>query len=335
MKQFLRVGWQRVSSFLPIFLLKKLSGSCLFPYYHMVSDETPSYFDGSYPLVSSRKFEQHLDYILKHWKPLSLSELIRSVDAVGSPPANSFHLTFDDGFSQIFDIVFPILKRKGIPATTFLCSDSMDNKHWLWEHSRALVLNEVSNLTPIAFKELMHSVGISVQNQADFGLSLTYFTKEKIIRIGEVLGLNWQELLQKNRPYLSGNEIRTMISHGFTFGAHSLDHPVFQDIGAAEQIKQAVESVNYVQQMFQLDYRVFAFPYSEAGLAPSLLKELFDKHRIDLCFGTRGLIPDEYSRLVQRLWMESDDLDVKKIISVELSRKTMRRWVHNDRVTRK
>lgn len=75
-------------------------------------------------VVSRLSFEKHLDEIAREYRIASLNE----VSLGGVEDEIRVVLTFDDGYWDNFDIVFPILKRKGIPAAFFLATDYIDGK---------------------------------------------------------------------------------------------------------------------------------------------------------------------------------------------------------------
>ena len=53
---------------------------------------------------------------------------MEAVEGSGKLDRRCLHLTFDDGFRELHDVVAPILLRKGIPATFFVNSAFIDNK---------------------------------------------------------------------------------------------------------------------------------------------------------------------------------------------------------------
>src|SRR5207249_2866314 len=93
------------------------------------------------------------------------------------------------------------------------------------------------------------------------------------------------EYLSKHRPYLDSEQVNKLIADGFTVGAHSIDHPLYSDIGLAEQIRQTTESVNAIVGKFLLPYSVFAFPFTDRGVTRQFFDEVFGKDIVQLSFG--------------------------------------------------
>jgi Polysaccharide deacetylase len=87
--------------------------------YHYVRDLEHSRFPAIKGL-SLEKFQRQLDYIQGHYLPISVDDLFEAVtSAKNELPENSILLTFDDGYSDHFLNVFPLLDARGIKACFF------------------------------------------------------------------------------------------------------------------------------------------------------------------------------------------------------------------------
>jgi len=72
--------------------------------------------------VTPETFRSQIDYLLgKGYTFLRLDEMVDRIKN-GSLPNKSVVLTFDDGYTDFYDYVFPILREKGIKATLFVIS---------------------------------------------------------------------------------------------------------------------------------------------------------------------------------------------------------------------
>jgi peptidoglycan/xylan/chitin deacetylase (PgdA/CDA1 family) len=108
--------------------IRALSGSRYLPLvigYHQVVEQFPSSYRRLNPamLISRRMLEHHLDWIGRRFRFVSLDELGARLEE-GSPfdePVAA--VTFDDGYRDVYDNAFPVLKHKGIPAAFFVVTD--------------------------------------------------------------------------------------------------------------------------------------------------------------------------------------------------------------------
>src|ERR1051326_3999551 len=101
---FLKKSLQQIvdltGAFVPIsFLKKKVNIRLFLPFYHVVSNEYLPHIAHLYSYRDIKEFKEEVELLLKHFKPISLAEIKTS---------EGFHLTFDDGLKEMYDIVAPI-----------------------------------------------------------------------------------------------------------------------------------------------------------------------------------------------------------------------------------
>lgn len=73
-------------------------------------------------LISARMLEKQLDWLGRHYRLVSLEDMGKRLEE-GSPTAGTASVTFDDGYGDVYENAFSILKRKGIPATIFVVTE--------------------------------------------------------------------------------------------------------------------------------------------------------------------------------------------------------------------
>jgi peptidoglycan/xylan/chitin deacetylase (PgdA/CDA1 family) len=81
-------------------------------------------------LVSSRMFERHLDCIGRQFTFVSLDEIGEHITGGRRFSKPAAAVTFDDGYRDIYEHAFPILKRKGIPAGVFVVTNLIGRPFW-------------------------------------------------------------------------------------------------------------------------------------------------------------------------------------------------------------
>jgi len=86
--------------------------------YHYVRDLKNS----RYPEIKGLDvglFKKQLDFILKHYWVIRMEDLIEAVQFKKKLPENALLLTFDDGYRDHFEFVFPILNSLGLQGSFF------------------------------------------------------------------------------------------------------------------------------------------------------------------------------------------------------------------------
>lgn len=252
------------------------------PFYHAVSDDTPLHLKHLYQPRSIELFKADLAYFLKYYEPIELKELIRLKKENEPLKKNYFHLTFDDGLRNFYDVAAPILKEKGIPATVFLNSDFIDNKALFYRFKASILI------------EKMLANGL---------LDISYAEERILDELAEENNIDFVDYLKNERPYLTIQQIEQLIQQGFTFGAHSKNHPLYHQITFEEQIAQTKESIKVVTTQFNLNYQVFSFPFTDDSVSNQFFTAI--KNDVDLTFGSAGLKDDVIKNHLQRIPMEN------------------------------
>jgi len=99
------------------------------------------------------------------------------------------------------------------------------------------------------------------------------------------------------------NHSPELINQGFTFGAHSKNHPLYSELTLEEQLEQTLSSLEVISAQFKLDYNVFSFPFTDDKVKKSFFDAIANK--IDLTFGSAGLKEDSVKTNLQRIPMET------------------------------
>jgi hypothetical protein len=71
--------------------------------------------------VSTHDFSLQMQYIAERFKPIALETLVALLKNREPIPPQAMVVTFDDGYSDVYDTAYPILKSLSIPATVFSC----------------------------------------------------------------------------------------------------------------------------------------------------------------------------------------------------------------------
>lgn len=279
----------------PDFLPDLYSKKIILPTYHLVSDSAPPHVNALYRVRTPKEFMKDLEYLLRHYQPIHLSDLIENVHEKRALKKNLFHLSFDDGLKECYDVIAPILKEKGIPATFFLNPDFVGNKHLMFRYKASLLINKILSDKPDLHKPFIPEI-----------TRVTYSTKPRLDDLARLIGFDFQDYLINHRPYMDEGEIKKLISNGFTIGAHSMDHPEYSHISYEEQLRQTRESINYVSRTFGLAYKVFAFPFNDDFISSRFVDTILSGSEplADLIFGVAGIKKDYHPHHLQRIPME-------------------------------
>ena len=93
--------------------------------YHRVVDNFAAVARTGMPsmLTSARMFERHLDSIARQFQFVSLDEIGAHIESGRPFERPMAAVTFDDGYADVYQHAYPVLRRKGIPAAVFVVTD--------------------------------------------------------------------------------------------------------------------------------------------------------------------------------------------------------------------
>lgn len=301
------------ANIIPPTLLQKLSNQRLIlPFYHTISDEDCPHIKHLYSVKGVQSFVNDLDFLLKYYKPIDYNEFQELSRNQSLPKQNSFLLSFDDGLKEFHDVIAPILLKKGIPAICFLNSGFIDNKDLFYRYKASLLIDKI-NKNPKIFKKFS-----SQFKDAQSLLSIGYHNQNILDEVALQIDYDYNHFLTNYQPYLTTNQIKSLIQKGFYFGAHSIDHPVYQELAIEEQIRQTKQSIQSISEMFSLDYKIFSFPFTDYNVSNNFFSRIFDEKIADHTFGSAGQKKDSVPNNFQRIPFEISNYSARKIHNAEL-----------------
>jgi peptidoglycan/xylan/chitin deacetylase (PgdA/CDA1 family) len=299
-----------VAGLFSIQFLRKLSGQFLIhPFYHAVSDNPPAHLKHLYPIKSIKKFKDDLDFYLKYFAPLSPELLINNEWLNSKEPY--FLLSFDDGLREVKDFIIPILMEKGIKAIFFINNSFIDNKDIFFRYKASLLVEQLHKTSPkiSVLKEISRKLEIAVNGKNEIIqsiLAIRFHNRILLDYLAPLMDVDFSDYLKKQKPYLMSHEITDIKNKGFFIGSHSFDHPDFACLNEDDQLKEISRSANDITSRFGLNYKYFAFPFTDHDISNKVLKRMHDKDNsmVNLSFGTAGLKNAEQFLHFQRIGVE-------------------------------
>jgi peptidoglycan/xylan/chitin deacetylase (PgdA/CDA1 family) len=341
--QFLKKAYYNAVELFPIRLLQSAPAArLLLPYHHLVSDREVPHIKHLYPFKGTRAFEADLDYLLKNFKPVTVQQVIAAVNGKGPLPAKSFLITFDDGLREVADTIAPMLFKKGVPAVFFLNNAFLDNRSMFYKFKVSLMVealkkNEYSQAVLNRAGELLREAQPAPVSPAGRGAivtpaslqqaevsketlisaikKITYTNRHLADDLAPVLNISFDNYLEQEKPFLSLSQVGQLVQQGFAIGGHSIDHPYYRELSLDEQVRQTLESVDFLAERFQPGYRVFAFPHSDEGISRRFFEQVLDgPGRLDLVFGTANQQEDMRPGILHRFNCERPAIPIQAAV---------------------
>ncbi len=259
--------------------------------YHQVADD--SVFPNPYLEISGATrlslFKKQVKFLIKHYKIISLEELLGHLESDEKLPENPVLLTFDDGYRNVYDLAFPLLKRYDLPAVIFCTGEELNGRHLWCDKLLELILktrvpsfkdtNGYWNLTSLRDRIRFYHGLLSILKKAT-----PNELHEEIIKISETLRVDHHNSSER---YLTRDQIREMLQQNVSFGGHSMTHPLLGIMEDRHQLEWEIgRSVSLLEEVTSRKCLSFAYPFGDEKSYSKICKQILKEVGIKLAFTT-------------------------------------------------
>jgi len=273
----------------------------VFPFYHTLSSEALPHISHLYRVAKPDEFKKDMDQLLKYFDALSMEDYLEG--KAGKQGRPGMVLTFDDGLKGCHDIVAPLLKERGIPATFFLNNKFIDNKGLFYRYKASLLIHQV--MGDCRARERVAAFLRIDRQQVEASIRLIGWAQAALLdALAKEAELDFSGYLRDRPVYMSSEEVNELIEWGFDIGAHSSDHADFSLLETDEMINQIKSSIRDLQQRFGIQTAWFSFPFSSDRVPGKVIDTLLDEGTAKALLGTAGLKRSRRREYIQRIPME-------------------------------
>lgn len=283
--------------------------------YHYVRELELTRYPGIKGLRKS-EFKNQLRYLKSKYTIISPQELRAHVVDDNDLPQNALLLTFDDGYIDHFNNVFPLLFDENLSACFYPPVSTV-------KHRTLLDVNRIHFLLAAAdANTLLGNLDEAVEHyHKEYNLDsvetykkewsiATRFDGPEIIYIKRmlqtVLPIELRNIIAKDlfakyvssdehafseELYMNLDQAKLMVENGMHFGSHGNQHKWLNHVSAEEQCKEIDTSLSFLKEIgsFQEDFWTMAYPYG--GWDEDLLNVLRARN-CKLAFTTRVATAD-------------------------------------------
>lgn len=245
------------------------------------------------------EFRRQLDHIRRHYHPVRVADIAAALSCAEPLPPNAILLTFDDGYLDHFQYVFPILHAARIEGAFFPPADAI-------RHGRLLDVNRIHYLLAsgacpsTVIEEINDAVRLNreIYSLADpseywhrwakpsrFDPAETVYIKRMLqVALPEALRSTIAESLFRKfvttdevsfarELYMDMDQLAMLARCGMYVGSHGVSHRWLDSIGGEEQQREIDESLSFLREIGSPvdDYWVMCYPY---GASNQPLREL-------------------------------------------------------------
>lgn len=224
-----------------------------------------------FPGKDAANFERQCAYLAKHYTVVPLAEAARRLQA-NEPVANLAVLTVDDGYADMYEVAFPVLRKHGMPATLFATTGFIDRTMWMpGDRVRHLFAHTTRDEVQVTEDGgHVHTFRTAGEGASDGLRSLLKrvpnATRSRMLaelEAGET-GNEPASIPEEYRP-CTWAQLRELSDGGVAIGAHTVTHPILSRVETREETEaEIVQSKQTLERELQKKVDLFAYPNGTA-----------------------------------------------------------------------
>ena len=210
--------------------------------------------------TSSNAFRRQLEYIKKHYTPMTLGGLVQARITDGEYPRNAVVITVDDGYENFFEWAFPLLKELEVPATSFVVPKVLDIDGWLW-FDRLTYLFGLEQR--VFFQGVETELGPWLEKLKLLPATQRDSCAEELIReAGTII---------PSRPtpeyaLMSWAQLHEVAASGLVeIGSHTCTHPILAHTNEEESWEEFSQSRGMIENKLNIEVKSFCYPNGMPG----------------------------------------------------------------------
>lgn len=268
-------------------------------FYHYIRDESAY----NVHAIKVAELEAQIDWLLEKYQPLDPDELTGALSN-GENPASGFMLSFDDGFKEHYEIVFPLLKRKGLRAFFFPNVLHLKSQHVPLVNQLQVLVGEmkieqlseciIQRLSEMFPKWSFDRVPDSPKpikrlddqriNNLKYFLNFTLPSEVSLHVVSEIFRsqiCHHEDFIDE--MFLNAKEMKEMSDAGMVFGGHSLTHPYMTRLDRDGKKTEISQSISFLDDLLSKKTETFCYPF---GHADPECREVLEELDVKLAFTT-------------------------------------------------
>ncbi|MEN6350333.1 MAG: polysaccharide deacetylase family protein [Syntrophomonas sp.] len=236
--------------------------------FHRIGKSSGSLLDERVGVTDTDSFKTVINYLkIMGYRFVTLEHLINAIAA--SKLERLAVITFDDGYKDLYQNAFPVLKKQNIPFTLFLTTSTVESERLLWLHKLYIAIDKLS---PAKCLDILKRYEPSGNAAGDFGNMIGRIIDSGSINVAEKMALvseladaagldEKEERLLAEKLYLTKSELREMQKHGLSIEVHGHEHLPPVNLNRAETEKEIRDSISYIKQELSGKPEFFGLPY--------------------------------------------------------------------------
>jgi peptidoglycan/xylan/chitin deacetylase (PgdA/CDA1 family) len=248
--------------------------------FHDISDTESAFTEGLGVTTTRKDFEAALNFIARHYTPVSLQDVVTDSDGKALP-LRPVLVTFDDAYASVREFAAPLCAKFGIPAVFFVNGLVLDNRQLALENLICYVANKFGLGTINAAIGSVNGTGdLEVRSLTEVfsrflpatSLSGRDTFRSALVELGRI---DEGSLAAEAGLYISSEQLRDLAAFKFEIGNHTYSHANCRALSTGDFAAEIDRNKALLEAISGTKVRSFSVPYgSSADLTADLVAHL-------------------------------------------------------------
>lgn len=252
-------------------------------------------------------FKEQIEYLNRNYNVIAMKDLVSAIDSGETLPKKACLLTFDDGYKDHFEYVFPVLDKYGLKGAFYPPAKAFLNHEVLFVNKIHFILasagySNIGRLISKLYDKMDYyreAYGLleneyyynklAKPNEFDPGeiiffkrllqVELDKDLREKITDELFAEFVSQDEEAFANELYMNEDQLKCLLNHGMHIGSHGYEHCWLNSLDAKSQEHEIKKSIDFLKSLGVKDLYTMCYPYG--GYNETTLK-LLSKYNFKL-----------------------------------------------------
>ena len=291
--------------------------------FHRVKAPSNSLLDRRVGLISPNNLRKAIRFMrIMGYEFIPLENLVGMIEVGDFRKVAA--ITFDDGFKDLYQNAYPILKEINAPFTLFLTTSLVDSKYLLWLHKLYISLDKLPLRESESILKNYSDCASNIEDMSAF-IGKIIHSKDKRSIIELVASVSRAAKIDEEDEkrlaedlYLSSIEIKEMKTDGLTIETHGHEHWPLTNLNEKETGEEIKSSITFIKNKLDSSPEYFALP---SGTSNRFMKDSATK------LGLKAIVTIERKIITKanaalyslpRICVFNDILDFYRVVAINM-----------------
>lgn len=284
-------------------------------FYHGIEDLPKKHLTHVLSCKNTAQFEKDIDWLYKNFSS-------KNTQVQNSIP---FQLHFDGGLRSVYETVFPILQKKGIPFQVNVSSDFVDNRDLYYKFKQSLLIDKAEN--DFHLKKHFQKIRQTNDIKSHF-LQLTKNDTKEINILLSMAEIDCQKYLETQQPYLTTHELKEILNAGNSIGISTMSMYAQDESSLFSFLRNELQ----FQATFHNEEKTLALDTLDFLPGRDLLNKIMNIFNMKI-YHIQGLKIDADAKIQNRLSMEMTDASAEEIVRSNFRKYTFQKIFGKNKIT--